>query len=280
MQMSIKFTGPVSEKNTDASGRMTEQTTIKNQLTGENVGVPITTETKEPQPGVNVKDAKSTRYNPVKNVEEEIIQRYNPNTGELIGEAIVVSESPIKLTEQQANALQFSSRMNLNNQIVTDLEAGGFEPASVGTALTKFLPNLFRPEQLQSYEAAKANWVTATLRKESGAAISAKEYLQANKEYFPRAGDSPGVVAQKAALRKLAEENIRMSAGSAQGLSQPSAQPAVGAAPSPGVTLPAVPTGGGIPNVKSPQEARALPSNVQYFRNPAGTLMLNPNYRP
>lgn len=117
------------------------------------------------------------------------------------------------LTEQQANALQYSERMAYNNAILLGLEQNGYHPAAISTKLSNLGPNLINSSEFQQYEAAKKNWISAVLRKESGAAISKSEESGADMQYFPRMGDSPAVIKQKAALRKLAETNMRRAVG-------------------------------------------------------------------
>ncbi len=117
------------------------------------------------------------------------------------------------LTDAQANALQFSERMKFNNNIIEHLEGQGFNPASVGGAAQGALPNFLAGEASQQYTAAARNWISAVLRKESGAAISKGEETAAREQYFPKLGDGPAVIKQKAALRQLAEENMRRATG-------------------------------------------------------------------
>lgn len=120
-----------------------------------------------------------------------------------------------KMTEMQSNALQYSARMASNNSVLGELEKAGFNPATVGNSVqdSRLAPNIIRDENVQKYVAARDNWISAVLRKESGAAISKSEYENAYKQYFPQMGDKPGVVNQKAALRRLAENNMRLVAG-------------------------------------------------------------------
>jgi hypothetical protein len=62
-------------------------------------------------------------------------------------------------------------------------------------------------------EQAKREWVTALLRKESGAAIGKDEYTQYDRQFFPQPGDGPSVIAQKAEARRVATEALKKSAG-------------------------------------------------------------------
>jgi hypothetical protein len=115
------------------------------------------------------------------------------------------------LTESQSNALTFASRMHTNEGTINDVLKSGYEPKS----LTEFS---FTTERLKttdrkSYEAAKGNWIAANLRKESGAAIGKEEYADADKQYFPQAGDSKSVIEQKAKLRQIAFNAMKTAVG-------------------------------------------------------------------
>jgi hypothetical protein len=68
------------------------------------------------------------------------------------------------------------------------------------------------PEQ-QQVEQARRNFVSAVLRKESGAAIGVDEYKNEERKYFPQAGDTDKVIQQKQEARKLAIEALKAQAG-------------------------------------------------------------------
>jgi hypothetical protein len=147
-----------------------------------------------------------------------------------------------KMTEMQSNALQYSARMAYNRDILDKLESKGFDAASVGTGVQHFTPNIMRSPEVQTYRAARDNWVSAVLRKESGAAISKSEYENAYRQYFPQMGDAPEIIKQKRDLRKIAEDNMKLVAGgraseaetSVPATGTPPAQP--NAAPAPAAT--------------------------------------------
>jgi hypothetical protein len=64
----------------------------------------------------------------------------------------------------------------------------------------------------QLYRQAEENWVTANLRKESGAVIGVEEMQQEIEKYFPQIGEGPEVIAQKAEARRIAEEGMKLNA--------------------------------------------------------------------
>ena len=141
-----------------------------------------------------------------------------------------------KLTEMQSNALQYSARMAYNRDILDKLEQSGFDAASINTGMQNLAPNLLRSPAVQTYRAARDNWVSAVLRKESGAAISKSEYENAYRQYFPQVGDAPEIIRQKANLRKIAEDNMKLVAGGRAAEAEtgvpPQTPPAQPAAPS------------------------------------------------
>lgn len=65
----------------------------------------------------------------------------------------------------------------------------------------------------QRYDQAQRDFVNATLRRESGAAIAQSEFENANKQYFPQPGDGPAVIRQKAINRAEAIKGFAAGAG-------------------------------------------------------------------
>ena len=68
------------------------------------------------------------------------------------------------------------------------------------------------PER-QKAQQAKRDFILASLRYESGAAIHQNEYDNQEKVFFPQTGDSPEVIAQKAAARRRVIESLKVAAG-------------------------------------------------------------------
>lgn len=141
------------------------------------------------------------------------------------------------LTESQGNATAFGMRMMEANKILTDLEKVGKKDTgivkgavgstvglipflgdkledmsgSVFNALPQVLGGL-SPEQQQVAQ-ARINFITALLRKESGAAIGASEFATAEKNYFPKPGDDAATIAQKQQARQTAIKAMQIQAG-------------------------------------------------------------------
>jgi hypothetical protein len=126
------------------------------------------------------------------------------------------------LTESQNNATAYGMRMKESNAILEDLaKKGTLRGANiqatplVGEALGKILPGFLggTNESQQMVNQAKTNFITAVLRKESGAAIGQNEFDTEDKKYFPQFGDSEKVIKQKADARKLAIRTMEIQAG-------------------------------------------------------------------
>ena len=157
------------------------------------------------------------------------------------------------LTESQGNATAYGMRMKEANAVLEPLEKAGktntglikgavsgtvglvpfigekLEDASgsIFNALPRVLGGL-SPEQQQVAQ-ARINFITALLRKESGAAIGASEFATAEKNYFPKPGDDAATIAQKQQARKTAIRAMEIQAG-------PGAKQMGGASVLPGAT--------------------------------------------
>lgn len=125
-----------------------------------------------------------------------------------------------KMTETQSNANLFGTRAAESNKILQRLE-GKYSPAGIQfqESMVGSLPGVsyvankaLSPETQQAAQAQR-DFVTAILRKESGAAISPSEFDNARKQYFDQPGDSAQVKAQKAQNRQTAIQGIQAAAG-------------------------------------------------------------------
>jgi len=140
------------------------------------------------------------------------------------------------MTETQSNATAYGMRMKEANAILEDLAKKGVLKGAVieatpliGGALGQILPSALGGTSAaqQQVNQAKSNFITAVLRKESGAVISDSEFDREDKKYFPQINDSPAVIKQKENARKLAIKAIEVQAGpGAKNIQQ--LQPSVG----------------------------------------------------
>lgn len=118
-------------------------------------------------------------------------------------------------TEDQSKAGNFARRMELAMSDIAELEAGGYDRASSESAArsSRFTPNILNTKEGQRYSNAERNFASANLRKESGAVITPDEMRQQEELYFPRHGDTPETIAQKARNRAQAFEGMKAVAG-------------------------------------------------------------------
>jgi len=100
-----------------------------------------------------------------------------------------------------------------------NVTAGGYDPANMRDFAASNLPLAIRATALseggQRYLAAKMNFITAVLRKESGAAISDTEFANEDLKYFPQPGESAATIEQKRIARKTAIESMKAQSGGA-----------------------------------------------------------------
>ncbi len=183
----------------------------------------------------------------------------NKATG-LAREAATLDGKPIgpknkDLTDAQAKAMLFGTRMQESNAILDKLAKDGVDMPSVVKRVAEGTPfvggalgaaanaTVASPNQ-QKVEQAQRDFINAVLRRESGAVISEPEFDNARKQYFPAVGDSDEVRAQKAANRKRATELMLMEV--------PAARRGGGAA------APAAPAAGGAIDFQLPPDIQAL----------------------
>jgi hypothetical protein len=121
-----------------------------------------------------------------------------------------------KKTEVQGAAEQFGNRMENAEKSFSKVSTEGLGLSGAAQGAAGSIPvagNFLKSEGFQKMEQSKREWVTALLRKESGAAIGPAEYRQYDQQFFPQPGDGPGVVAQKAEARRVAMEAMKKTAG-------------------------------------------------------------------
>tara|TARA_R110000868_G_scaffold69515_2_gene204576 strand:- start:227 stop:2164 length:1938 start_codon:yes stop_codon:yes gene_type:complete len=127
-----------------------------------------------------------------------------------MGKIDAVSNKP--LTEGQAKAVHFATRMEASEKIISDLAKEGTTsgvPGAQSTGMLGSIINTTLTGNQQKLVQAKRDFINAVLRRESGAVISKDEFKNAEKQYFPQVGDSDGVIAQKEANRRIAINGIK-----------------------------------------------------------------------
>jgi hypothetical protein len=148
------------------------------------------------------------------------------------------AEATTKPTEFQSKSAGFLGRMMQAEHdfgIIPETDRG---PRSVGRqAFHNIAPGientLVNSPNRQKADQAVENFIAASLRQESGAAISPMEFDRQYKIFYPAPGDSPEVIAQKAAARRQAIEDFKLAAGPLADAAQSSIQRADNEVPDP-----------------------------------------------
>ncbi|UOF80809.1 hypothetical protein [Caudoviricetes sp.] len=172
---------------------------------------------------------------------EKGVMTFNPRTGAL--SPIMQDGKPVMgkgsgaLTEGQGTAVAYGMRMSEADKILAPLENAGLKDTGKGRALVSGIVgsvpligeslstgtnNIFNAlptflgglnEDQQKTVQARVNFITAVLRKESGASISPTEFSTTEKVYFPAPGDSEAIVKQKQKARQTAINGMKIQAG-------------------------------------------------------------------
>lgn len=126
---------------------------------------------------------------------------------------IAAGRAAMKPTGDQWKVAGFVNRMSQAEgdlRTISKLGVKGNEYIS-----TAGLPNALQSGEQQRLNQAKTNFISAVLRRESGAAISDEEYAREERKYFPMRGDSKETVQQKARTRAMAAQGMAAEAGPA-----------------------------------------------------------------
>ena len=118
-----------------------------------------------------------------------------------------------KKKEYKPDELKGAVFYNKANNAYTALDM--IEKDGFSTVAFALSPQFLKSDKGRAYLAAKEEYITAVLRRESGAAIGDPEFERYNKIYFPRVGDSPKVIANKAAKRKVMLQNLALQTNGA-----------------------------------------------------------------
>lgn len=121
-----------------------------------------------------------------------------------------------KLTSDQWKVATFGKRMDDSNKQLENLFSDKeFDPTSWQESANRMKPSAMQGEKTKLQEQSERNFINATLRRESGAAIAPSEFDSAEKQYFPRMGDTAEVTKQKAINRARVIEGFKLESGNA-----------------------------------------------------------------
>lgn len=122
------------------------------------------------------------------------------------------------LNDSQSKSYLFGDRMQAANKIIEGMAAKGVNRGGNINAAAGSLPwvggaadtltNWTQSPEQQQVKQAKLDFMTAALRRESGASIAPSEFDTFDKAYFPQPNDDKMTIANKAALRQRAIDGV------------------------------------------------------------------------
>jgi len=200
--------------------------------------------------------------------------RWNPG-GRAAGGAAGGGAAAPKLTEGQSKDLVYLKRGDEANNLLAsmgnNLTMTGGQQGVRGIAdnLVRGLPwglgegaagNSIVSGERQQAEQAGREFLSAVLRKDTGAAITAQEFDIYGATYLPRPGDSEGTLQQKARARQIALDAIATGLGPDRAVLARPVGSALGDNPSPRQAATTAPA-----RISSAQQFNALPSGTVFI---------------
>lgn len=95
-------------------------------------------------------------------------------------------ELPDKASEFTKKSYGYGNRMNESDKTLEKYDETAANQSALDSWWQGAEPNWMKSEDRQVFEQAKRNFINATLRQESGAAIADSEFASADKQYFPQ----------------------------------------------------------------------------------------------
>lgn len=154
-------------------------------------------------------------------------EKLNKAQMDMLGKKLSAKEDNPNLKDYEYKAAQMGQRATLAeeqyNSAVQKAATDGYDPISrggafdaskLGKAAAFMGVNDIHPVQ-KEIDAAEKAFLISTLRDESGASIGVAEAENQRDVYFPRFGDTPDVIANKAQLREAAKAGLQVKAGKA-----------------------------------------------------------------
>lgn len=115
-------------------------------------------------------------------------------------------------TAAQSLASGYAQRTMNSNETLTDL---GPEFTGLLSNAAGLVPQRLKSDERQKFDQATRDFINATLRRESGAAIAESEFENARIQYIPQPGDGEAVLEQKKRNRDTIQAALSAEAGPA-----------------------------------------------------------------
>lgn len=117
------------------------------------------------------------------------------------------------MNKEQSDAALYADRMRDSDSVLDQVGSVGQDKTQQILGDIPLVGNYLVSSDKQRLDQAQRNFINASLRRESGAAISPSEFASANAQYFPQPGDGSEVLAQKKQNRLRQIEGLARAAG-------------------------------------------------------------------
>lgn len=156
-------------------------------------------------------------------------QLYDQKTGEIVDNGGMNAMNMRPATDTELKTAGFSDRMAGAEQLLQDVmqvdpatgKASGMVPTDLRTAAVNALggnDSYLHGSDYRRYMSGARQWISALLRKDSGATVTPDEFNREFSTYFPQNGDDENVVRDK--MQARAEAQARMAAEGGRGTVQ------------------------------------------------------------
>jgi hypothetical protein len=122
----------------------------------------------------------------------------------------------MKLTEGQSKDLGFWNRMDAVTSKIDERSSALTDRGDQIKGAVPMFGNSLVSEDYQRGKRDADEWITALLRKDTGATVTPQEWSLYGPIYIPQPGDSAGTLADKAEARKRAAEGMKAGLGTAE----------------------------------------------------------------
>jgi hypothetical protein len=122
----------------------------------------------------------------------------------------------MKLTEGQSKDLNFWNRMDAVTSKIDERAAALTDRGDQIKGAVPMFGNSLVSEDYQRGKRDADEWITALLRKDTGAAVTEQEWKLYGPIYIPQPGDGPGTLKDKAEARQRAAEGMKKGLGTAE----------------------------------------------------------------
>ena len=128
-------------------------------------------------------------------------------------ESMKSRQGELNIAQSKQSGLYKSGLLANQQYLDATSDPDKYDPTSIKSGIRNLGPYVAKSDLSKKAESAQSAWVESFLRDASGASIPTGERLNYAKDFFPRPGDTPEIVANKEALRAQKMETAKMAVG-------------------------------------------------------------------